>query len=420
MSLFTFTKEKTNGSLEAEDRMDLHSGVPYWLVRNGLHAAYPQLSTDLRTDVVIVGGGITGALCAHAFTKSGLSAVVVDGRSIGAGSTCASTSLLQYEIDTPLHDLVELVGEKNAVRSYKLCAHAVERLEVIANELGMDPFQRRPSVQYASERRHVKDLAKEHAIRKANGFDVDLLQSEEEVRTALPFAAPAALRSTLAAETDAYALTHALHAANHALGAQVFERTQVVEIRDSANGIDLRTHKGHTVKAKFLVHASGYETKHHLPKDVIKLHSTYALISEAGTAETPWTDNALIWETARPYLYMRTADAGRIIIGGHDEPFRNPAMRDALQGPKTKALEKDFRTLLPNIPFRREFAWCGTFGETKDGLPYIDRHPHDGNTFFALGMGGNGITFSVIAAEIIRDRILGRPNTDSDIFKFDR
>jgi glycine/D-amino acid oxidase-like deaminating enzyme len=67
-----------------------------------------------------------------------------------------------------------------------------------------------------------------------------------------------------------------------------------------------------------------------------------------------------------------------------------------------------------------ECAWAGVFGETKDGLPYIGPHPQFPLGLFALGYGGNGITFSLIAAEIIRDVLLGRPTPDASIFGFDR
>jgi len=402
-----------------QHRMDLHGGLPFWLVRNGLGPDYPRLEEDVRTDVVIVGGGITGALCAYILTEAGIPVVVVDARAIGTGSTCASTALLQYEIDTPLHELIELVGEKSAVRSYQLCAQAVEGLGIIAKEIGMEEFTMRPSVQYASKRAHVAGLVKEHALRNANGLPAELLEGSEDVRAVLPFDAPAALRTPIAAATDAFQFTHALHAKSMLVGAHIHQHTEVVDFRDSATGIELRTAKGHSIHAKYLVYATGYESRDLLPKDVMRLHSTYAVISEP-IAGTPWPDHALIWETAKPYLYMRTTSDGRIIVGGHDAPFRAPALRDALMWKKSIALEEDLRALMPDLPFKREYAWCGTFGATKDGLPYIDRGPRERNSFYALGMGGNGITFSLIAAENIRDRILGRPDPDTNMFRFDR
>ena len=417
-SLFT-PESKGDGTGETNVRMDLHSGLPFWLIRNGLGPAYPPLNADVRTDVVIVGGGITGALCAYHLAEAGVAVVVVDARTIGTGSTCASTALLQYEIDTPLYELQELVGLDHAVRSYRACARAIATLGEIAQKIDIPDFACHPSVQYASKPAHVKNLRTEAALRNQHGLAVDFLEGSEVGRV-LPFPAPAALRSPLAAQMDAWRFTHALHAESLRRGTAIHERTEVIDFRDHADAVELRTASGHRINARHLIYATGYESRDLLPKDVIHLDSTYALVSEAGCSDNPWPDNALIWETAQPYLYMRTAPEGRIIVGGRDERFRSPRLRDALLARKAAALEADIAGLFPNLDVRREFAWCGTFGSTKDGLPYIDRSPTDMHSWFALGMGGNGITFSVIAAEILRDRILGRPNMDAELFRFDR
>jgi glycine/D-amino acid oxidase-like deaminating enzyme len=117
---------------------------------------------------------------------------------------------------------------------------------------------------------------------------------------------------------------------------------------------------------------------------------------------------------------MRTTDDGRIFIGGEDDRFRNPERRDRLIGKKSERLAKKFREMFPNIAFETAFSWAGTFGETEDGLAYIGEHSDWPNAYFALGYGGNGITFSLLAAEIIRDAIIGGRNDDADLFRFDR
>ena len=95
--------------------MDLRSGHPFWLLKNGILANYPALEHDETCDVAIIGGGITGALVAHRLVQEGVNTVLLDKRDIGTGSTAASTSLLQYEIDTELAELISRVGEANAV-----------------------------------------------------------------------------------------------------------------------------------------------------------------------------------------------------------------------------------------------------------------------------------------------------------------
>src|SRR5690349_19455741 len=131
--------------------MDLRSEYPFWLLKNGLVRSYPSLQEDVKTDVAIIGAGISGALTAYSLAKRGYKTTLVDRRHVGMGSTAASTSLLQYEIDTPLHILRGFVGEQNAVSSYKLCLDAIYKLREICKQLDkLLSFTITPSLQYAS------------------------------------------------------------------------------------------------------------------------------------------------------------------------------------------------------------------------------------------------------------------------------
>jgi glycine/D-amino acid oxidase-like deaminating enzyme len=117
---------------------------------------------------------------------------------------------------------------------------------------------------------------------------------------------------------------------------------------------------------------------------------------------------------------MRTTPDNRIIVGGRDEDFYSPEKRDELIAAKTKKLTHDFGKVFPHINFIPEFSWTGTFGSTKDGLPFIGPYKKLPNSYFALGFGGNGITFSLIAAEIIADMLTGRKTPVAKIFSFER
>jgi glycine/D-amino acid oxidase-like deaminating enzyme len=144
------------------------------------------------------------------------------------------------------------------------------------------------------------------------------------------------------------------------------------------------------------------------------------MVSEPLAHFAGWWERCLLWETARPYLYLRTTDDGRAIVGGEDDPFRNPDRRDRLVPEKADRLARRFREMFPAIELEIAYAWAGTFGETEDGLAYIGAVPEAPSCFFALGFGGNGVTCSAVAAEIIRDAIQRRPNTEAHLFRFDR
>lgn len=400
--------------------MDLKSGHPFWPVKNGLLGVYPSLKSDLTCEVVILGGGITGALVADHLVAEGLDVVVLDKRDIAGGSTSASTALLQYEIDTPLTELTRMIGQRDAEEAYRVCRDSIGKIEAIVGELSdACGFQRKKSVYLASRARDAKHLREECAARQKAGIDCTYLD-EPEVGAMFSFRRPAALLSPDAAEVDAFRLTHRLMARAAARGVRVFDRTAVTTQRSDESGVTFETTSGFKVRARHAVFAAGYESVEFLPRRVVNLKSSFALVSEPLESFDGWWEQCLLWETARPYFYMRTTADGRALVGGEDDPFRNPDRRDRLVPKKTEKLAARFREMFPRIDFEVAYAWAGTFGETQDGLAYIGAVPELPHCLFALGFGGNGITYSVVAAEIIRDHILSRPNADALLFRFDR
>jgi glycine/D-amino acid oxidase-like deaminating enzyme len=400
--------------------MNLTTGYPYWLINSGLPASYPKLEQSVKTDVAIIGGGISGALSAYYLTNAGLNCIVFDARTIGLGSTCASTSLLQYELDKPLSELENQIGLQAAVRAYKLCSESIDTLQYISQKIKFTQFDKQKSLFFAAYKKDKKLIEQEFLIRKKTGFQVQLL-NEKEIHQQFGFSAPAAILSAQGATTDAYMFTHALLKASIKKGLQVFDRTEISRIDYKKNGVKLITEKGHIITANKIVNASGYEITEFLEKKIVKLHSTYALASENLQSQIPvWKDKTMLWNTADPYLYMRVTKDNRIIIGGRDEEFYNPHKRDALIKKKSALLKNDFAKLFPSTELIPEFCWTGTFGITKDALPFIGTYDKTPHTYYALGFGGNGITFSVIAAEIICDMITGKKNKNALLFSFNR
>jgi glycine/D-amino acid oxidase-like deaminating enzyme len=400
--------------------MDLKSESPYFLLKHGLLKSYPSLQQNISTPIAIMGAGITGALLAWHLVHAGFDVIMVDRRHVAMGSTCASTSLLQYEIDTPLHKLSELVGEKNAVRSYQLCRQAIYDLADICTQLKTDVgFELRKSLQFASYKSHVKNLQSEYLLRKQYGFDVAWLD-EKELRSKFSLEYPAGLYSADGASVDAYALTHALLADAATKGLNIYDNTNVEAIHYRKKQIELKTTAGHTITCQHLMIACGYESQRYLRKQVETIHSTYAIVSEQIAQTNFWCDNALVWETATPYMYMRVTSDNRILIGGFDDDFYNPVLRDRRVKQKAKQLGQKIQKLMPGIPFKTDFAWAGAFASTKDGLPYVGTVKELPNTWFALGFGGNGITFSQMAAKMITEKMQGKANKDLSIFSFDR
>ena len=402
--------------------MDLRSGCPYWTAKRGdAPPRAPALDRDLAADVVILGGGITGALAAHYLTEAGVDTILVDRRDLAAGSTAASTGLLQYEIDKPLVELAELVGHAHAGRAYRVGVAALDEFQHLTRELGDDcGFARRRSLFLATTPRLAELLREECRARRAIGLRVDFM-GESELEGEFGFERPGAILSHEAAQVDPVRLTSALIRRAIGNGLRAFARTQIDGYQSEGGRVTLTTHEGRRLRAKHAIFATGYETPEFLKDIPVKLKSTYALAAKVGRGVTAMrTQGALVWETGTPYFYARTDADDRLIAGGEDDDFADPDARDARIPQKTRTLEKKLGGLFPGVEFEVDCAWAGTFAETKDSLPFIGPHPQFPGGLFALGYGGNGITFGLIAAQLLRDRILGRDNPDAAIFRFDR
>lgn len=400
--------------------LDVRSESPFWLMKSGFLEVYPSLSEDLTVDFAIMGGGISGALQAWHLTHKGASVALVDRRHIAMGSTAASTALLQYDIDKSLHELIGIIGERNAVRAYEMSLEALLELEKIAKTLDIEnEFMRRSSFYFAETDKDVPFLEKEVQARRKQAFEVEFCD-RASVEKRFPFSAPAALYTKPAATVDPYRLTHGLLQAAIDRGAGVFDKTEVLNIEQKRDGLTLHTSQGYKINAKKLVIAAGYEAVNYIPFKIVSLSSTYAVISEPLPTDDIWFENALFWNTGNPYIYGRVTADNRIIFGGGDEGFYNPQKRDELIGRKSNELTAHFQNMFPDLAFKPDYSWAGTFVETDDGLPYIGSIKQLPNTYFALGYGGNGITFSQLAAITLCDLLMGVENKDAEIFSFER
>ncbi len=318
------------------------------------------------------------------------------------------------------YKLSEYVGEANAVKSYKLCRQAIYEIAAICKQLhpAFD-FHIRPSLHYASFKNDKDDLYREFQLRQKNGFHVDWLEPGD-VQDMFGFTTPGAILSADGGEVDAYLLTHALLKSVKRRGHRIFSNTNIRDIAYGKHQVTLTTDAGLVIKAKKLIIASGYESLKYVPGKIAEIHTTYALVSEALPEKYLWHKNSLVWETAQPYMYFRIVNKDRILLGGKDDNFHNQHILDSTIKSKTASLLHSFSRKMKDVPIKADFSWAGAFAVTKDGLPYIGSIPKRPNTYFALGYGGNGITFSAIAAEIIRDAIMNRKNDNAHLFGFNR
>lgn len=399
-------------------KRNLRSFQPLWA--NSHHIQVDaETSTPLDTvDVLIVGAGIGGALMAVSFIKRGLSILVVDRRRPLQGSSLASTAMIQHEIDVPLHRLAVALGAEDARRVWQRSARAVETLTTLVDLLGIDcHLERKRALYLAGDAYGARALKAEAEARRAAGISADFL-SATELRSRFALERTGAIESVISASANPAQLTAGLWRKAQADGVSIVENLEITDIRGVGEWNVVATNKGQILQARHVVFCTGYEFLDAVANQGHRIVSTWALATRPHHPRPRWLKDYILWEASDPYLYFRSTPDGRIIVGGEDEEspvaFQDPVKLAS----KTRVLREKLGDLL-KIPIEDpDYQWAAAFGVTADGLPMIGAVPGLQNVYAAMGYGGNGITFSQIAAEIVSAAILGHDDPDSQLFAF--
>jgi glycine/D-amino acid oxidase-like deaminating enzyme len=326
--------------------------------------------------------------------------------------------MLLWEIDRPLRELSELYGFERASRAYRASRDAVAGLQSLVWRLGIACDMREKHSLYLAAGEDSAELVEEHRWRTRAGLPGDFLD-HAALLDRFGFVRAGAIVSPGAADADPMKLGHGLLRTALARGARLFE-ADAVAFDAAGRAVDVRMADEREIEARSVVLATGYVMPNIVRSTVHAVSSSWA-IATAPQPHNLWHDGTLIWEDAEDYLYARTTQAGRIIIGGEDsKEIVEPEARDRLIPEKSRVLAQRLAALWPAAKTDIEFRWAGTFDTTQDGLPLIGPVPGAKGVYAAYGYGGNGITFSFLAARLIGDLIAGKTSPLLDDFAIDR
>ena len=258
-------------------------------------------------------------------------------------------------------------------------------------------------------------------LRARHGFAVEWLDSDA-VRERFAFDAPAAILSQEGARVDPYRFASRLLQRLARQGVEIYDRSRVDAIKPGRGGVTLTLENGSTVRAGHLVLAAGYASQQYLRARVARNRSSYAFVTDPlSDASVGALRELLVWESARPYLYLRSTGDGRLVVGGEDDTVDIPDRRDARVNSKAAKLVRKVAKRFPQLQLEPVFSWAGTFAETEDGLPWFGAHRELGpRVLFAMAYGGNGISYSMLGAGLLRAIVERRKHPLQALFAFTR
>lgn len=402
--------------------MDIMSGTYFWPATFPSPPSYPRLEGDLECDVLIVGGGSSASQCAYYLADSGLNVAVIEKGKIGSGSTSSNTALIQYSGEKMFTNLINSFGKEYISRHLQLLKEAINEIEAASRTAAIpSEFSRRDSLYSASCSEDVEKLKKEFDFLQQQGLKVNFLL-KEEIEEKYPFSRDAAIYSYDDGELNPFKFTHALMDYAASKGIQVFENTEMNGHHYDAqtNRMIISTKAGNSISASRVIFAAGYEGMDIRKELLVSFVSTYTVTSKPVADLSSWYNRTLLWETARPYLYLRTTADNRIIIGGLDDNTNYPEDRDSKLIHKRDKLVEEFNKMFPSIKFEPEYSLAAFYGGTTDGIPIIGIYDEYPNSYFILAFGDNGTVYSQMLAKIIAEDIVKGNSPDLELYLQDR
>ena len=366
---------------------------------------HPRLAGEVRVDVAVIGGGITGVTTAYLLKRAGKKVAIIEARRIGQGETGRTTAHLTVAMDQRYRSIMSKFGNAGARAVFDSQRAALQRIEALVGELSIDcQFERVPGYLFGETDEQRDEIESEAAACQELGIPVVLTRE-----VPLPFAVRVALRFEDQAQMHPIRYLLALADTIPGKGSQIFEESPVLEVNED-EPCRIVTEGGAVLADHVVVAAHVPISNRVFLHTKIAAYRTYVVAARmegAGPA-------GLFWDTQDPYHYVRSHrardGADLLIVGGEDHKVG----QDAEAGARFDRLEAYVRARFGRLPI--EDRWSGQIIEPVDGLPYIGRNSLSSRTYVATGYAGQGMTSGTVAAMILCDQVQGIDNPYAELY----
>ncbi len=380
-----------------------------WEATGGAAQSFPQLQGSESTEVIIIGGGISGLTTAYLLGKAGIAVAVIEARKIGMGTTACSTGNLYELTSTPLSAILSSYGSTTAKRVYQSRARAIDFMEELVFTNGIDCDFKRVPFHYYLEKSSTKGesfLARELAAARVCQFAVKKLKASQNP---LPFAVDRLLRIANQGQINPLAYVRGL-AKQLPPSVKVYEQSPVLRI--DAQGARVFTGEGE-LSGKIVVMAT------HIPKGFLTMQIKLAGIREIALA-VDTIDEAMppgiFWGIDHEeYSLRRYSNKEKkhylVLIGD----LHKTGHRTASETPfATFERYLGERFVLGN----ERYGWAAQSYYSADALPYIGKDSE--KLYYMTGFSADGLVFGSLAGMIVSDSILKRKNPWADLYQSER
>lgn len=420
----------------------------YWINSEKNKEKYNKVEKNIETDICIIGGGITGISTAYYLTKENLKVTVLDMGKIGFQTTGNSTAKITSQHGLFYKDLKDSKGEDFARLYYDANEDAIKNIKkIVEKEKIQCDLECQSAYVLAANREEVQKVKDEVEVVRGFGGHAEYLEREDIDKNLLILNPLAAIRFKNQAQFNSYKYTIELAKICKNLGANIYENTKVVDVRDEKDYYYLETEDGYKIKAKYLVITTKYPIINMPGFYFMKMYQSTSYGISIPVKEKLFDGMYITSTNPKVSLRMAKVDNNIIkdVVDGNIENYAKQDKEnrkrvkekqnskidneyvlivvgaDHKTGEKTdlsnsyKKLENIAKQIYPQG--KVENYWNTEDCITLDKIPYIGKYSNIWeNAYVATGFNKWGITTSNIAANIITDMIIGRKNRYEDIF----
>lgn len=373
--------------------------------------SFDEVKNDLKTEVLIIGGGMAGLTTAYCLLKEGRKVVLVEDGLIGSGESGRTTAHITYALDDRFYEIEKVFGEDGSRIAGESHNSAIEFIEkTIAAENGDCDFKRVDGFLFLHPHDQQDNLKKEYEATRRAALPTEWL---DHLNGVTGYNGPA-IKFPRQAQFHVMKYMQLLANAVVRMGGTIYTSSRATKI--SAKGAECN---GYYISASHIVVATNtpvndlvtMHTKQHpyrtyvIGATIPKGQMPYALWWDTGDSESKWPS----W----PYHYVRcepyNLEYDLLIAGGEDHKTGQAEDEGIAEEDRYENLETWTRKHFPLIT-DVVYRWSGQVMEPVDYMGFIGKNPGDENIYIITGDSGNGMTHTTIGGMLIADLIGGRDN----------
>lgn len=378
---------------------------------------YETLQSDIETDVLVIGGGISGITTAYCLVKAGRKVVLIEDGFLFSGETGRTTAHVVNALDDGYTDLIRMHGKENATLAAESHTAAISFVEMAVKELEIDcDFTRLDGYLFLHPTDKEKTLDDEYNATHEVGLNTIML----DYIPGIDFQKGRSLQFPNQAQFHPLKYLTALTGFITKNGGTIYTETHAEKFKK-----DAVTANGHTIKADHIVVATNSpinnvfteHTKQHpyrtyvigtlIPKNTLQK----ALWWDTGDQQSKWMNY--------PYHYVRTQTYNEkhdlLLVGGEDHKTGQDDAEKITQEDRYDRLyswtKRHFQAVTDVV-----YNWSGQVLEPVDSLAFIGKNPGEDNVYIITGDSGNGMTHGTIGGMLITDLITGKDNRWTKIY----